>query len=59
MRALGFDKSLALLLVEHRGSCQAKMFGWEGTPTPSRQPRSLADTGRSWTSLRRPGLGEH
>ena len=27
---LGFDKSLYILPFDHRGSFEAKMFGWEG-----------------------------
>ena len=30
---LGFDKLLYILLVDHRGSFQKKMFGWDGALT--------------------------
>jgi myo-inositol catabolism protein IolC len=34
MRALGFDRLLYLMPFDHRGSFQAKMFGWAGRLTP-------------------------
>ena len=36
MTALGFNESLYILPVDHRGSFQTKMFGWSGTLSPER-----------------------
>ena len=33
MKTVGFDKPLYILPFDHRGSFQAKLFGWSGTLT--------------------------
>jgi hypothetical protein len=30
MKTLGFDQPMSVLLFDHRGSFQTKMFGWHG-----------------------------
>jgi len=34
MRSIGFEKPLYILPFDHRGSFQARMFGWKGALTP-------------------------
>jgi 5-dehydro-2-deoxygluconokinase len=43
MKTLGYDKPLYILPFDHRGSFQAKMFGWPGTLTV-RQTAEIAAT---------------
>jgi len=39
---IGFDKQLYVLPFDHRGSFQAKMFGWNGPLTPEQTARIAA-----------------
>jgi len=40
---IGFDEPLYILLFDHRGSFQTKLFGWTGTLSPS-QTAEIAST---------------
>ena len=47
---VGFDKALYILPFDHRGSFQAKMFGWKGTLTPA-QTAEIAGVGALFALL--------
>ena len=38
--AIGYDQPLYLMPFDHRESLQTKMFGWNGTLSAGRRPRS-------------------
>ena len=42
MTTIGFDQPLYILPFDHRGSFQAKMFGWEGVLTPEQTAQIAA-----------------